>query len=317
MKTIESALEMEDLLEYINGDLSAPTDPKSSKLWKKANACVQLILINTMEESVNAQLSHLTSAKAIWDEARRLFARQTITDYTMTITNLVTTKYQEDEDIMEHIAKFRGWKRDLQMMARDIPDDLFACFLQISMPLSWNYVFTGLPTRYTAEEIERRIKDESGVCKTQESAAAYQARTSKKSKSWTGTSRQISCTNCKRNSHLEKDCWSKGGGLEGKGPRQKKRQNKKEDQKGKKGKKRTNQAVGDSLDSNSGAEQSKTDSAYLAMKTESTRLMWILDGGSTTYICKSKLAFTTFTTITDSIGGINMCPHYPFMDKAM
>ena len=61
-----------------------------------------------MEESVKVQLSHFTSAKAIWDEAWIPFTRQTITGYTMTITNLVTIKSQEDEDITKHIAQFRG-----------------------------------------------------------------------------------------------------------------------------------------------------------------------------------------------------------------
>ena len=58
------------------------------------------------------------------------------------------------------------------MMAQDIPDNLFACFLQISMPPSWNYISARSPMKYTSEEIECQIKDESGVCKTQESAAA-------------------------------------------------------------------------------------------------------------------------------------------------
>ena len=60
---------MEELLGYVNGSIAKPTDPTQAKRWKKADACMHIILINTMEESVNAQLSHLTSAADIWTEA--------------------------------------------------------------------------------------------------------------------------------------------------------------------------------------------------------------------------------------------------------
>ena len=70
MKTLESALDMEELLGYVDGCIAKPTDPTQAKRWKKADACVCIILINTMEESVNAQLSHLTSAADIWTKAQ-------------------------------------------------------------------------------------------------------------------------------------------------------------------------------------------------------------------------------------------------------
>jgi hypothetical protein len=58
-------------------------------------------------------------------------------------------------------------------MQRDIPDDLNACLLRISMPATWNYVFAGLPTKYMSAKVEQQIKDKSGIRKNQESAAAY------------------------------------------------------------------------------------------------------------------------------------------------
>jgi hypothetical protein len=62
-------------------------------------------------------------------------------------------------------------------MSRNIDDGLFACLLRISMPPSWNYVFSGLPDNYSSVEVECRIKDEHGIKSNQESTAmmAYQA----------------------------------------------------------------------------------------------------------------------------------------------
>src|ERR1700730_16204505 len=64
------------------------------------------------------------------------------------------------------------------------------------------------------------------------------------------------CMNCNKPGHWITGCSSKGGGDEGKGPRQKKRQKKKSDEKDKKkkrGKDRMNQAVKDDSDSESHA----------------------------------------------------------------
>ena len=232
MTMIQGALRMEDLFEYIDGTLPKPSDEKLIPRWNKANALVALVLNTTMAEDVNLQLSHFSSAAEIWSEARRLYSSQMITDYTLTVTNLVTTKYEEGDDIMAHLAKIKGWRRDLILMNRDIPDDLFACFMRISMPASWNYIFAGLPAQYTSAEVERRIKDEHGVRLNQESAAAYFTRGSlNKKKSNSPIPGQPFCTNCKRNGHSNKDCWSKGGGAEGKGPKQKKKQKKRDDEK--------------------------------------------------------------------------------------
>jgi hypothetical protein len=113
------------------------------------------------------------------------------------------------------------------------------------------------------------------------------------------------CTNCKKNSHLVKDCWLSGGGKEGQGPRQKKRKD--DDKKGKKhkGKKRANQAKRGSDDESEDDSRSvQSNRSYLADMLHS-RYTWILDGGSTTHICRMRSAFTTFEPINDVVNGIN------------
>ena len=57
------------------------------------------------------------------------------------------------------------------LMNRDLEDGLFACFLRISMPPTWNYVFTGLPQMYTSAEVECQGKDKFGIKANQESVA--------------------------------------------------------------------------------------------------------------------------------------------------
>jgi hypothetical protein len=92
-----------------------------------------------------------------------------MTDFTLMITSLMTTKYIDGKDIATHIAKMKGFCHDLMLMSCDIDDSLFTCFLHISMPPTWNYVFTGLPQSYTSAEVEGHIKDEYGIKTNQES----------------------------------------------------------------------------------------------------------------------------------------------------
>ena len=121
------------------------------------------------------QMGHLTYAHNIWDKARHLFSGQTMTDFTLTITSLVTMKYINGEDPSAHIAKMKGFCHDLMLMNWSINDELFACFLRISMLLTWNYVFAGLLQKYSSARVERHIKDEHGIKSNQQSVTmAYQ-----------------------------------------------------------------------------------------------------------------------------------------------
>ena len=108
-----------------------------------------------MLEEIVVQVLHLKNAVDIWKEAEHLFAGQTVTDFTLTITSLITTKYVDGEDIPAHIAKMKGFRCNLTLMGKDLNDGLLGCFLRISMPPTWNYVFASLPNDYTSAEVEQ------------------------------------------------------------------------------------------------------------------------------------------------------------------
>ncbi|GBE80639.1 Retrovirus-related Pol polyprotein from transposon TNT 1-94 [Sparassis crispa] len=148
---------------------------------------------------------------------------------------------------------------------------------------------------YTSSEIERRLKEEYAIRQNQQSTArAYNAKqqSGKRSKKEYKPGDPF-CKNCERPGHYIKDCWSKGGGAEGKGPRSKKKEKKDSEKQDVKGKERVNEV--------------KEDSDHLscmAAPGSSSRFTWILDGGSTTHICRTKSAFVTFTPSSETIGGI-------------
>ncbi|KIM64463.1 hypothetical protein SCLCIDRAFT_8511 [Scleroderma citrinum Foug A] len=123
-------------------------------------------------------------------------------------------RHTDGEDINAHITKMQGHRHDLVMMQRDIDNELFACYLRISMPSTWNYVFTALPDHYTSAKVEQRIRDEQGIRSSQSAtSSAFQVSQSNKTKgahSRTPIPGQPYCTNCKISGHHTKDCYSKG-----------------------------------------------------------------------------------------------------------
>src|SRR6266487_3044821 len=151
-------------------------------------------------------------------------------DYTLMISNLINTKYGGgDEDIIEHIAKMKCFRHDLVLMGHDIEDEIFACFLRLSMPQDWNYVFAGLMDPYMSKDVETHIKGEHSSHAVQTaSASAFRTASSSKpkgkgKKKGNDKSNQKAnepyCNNCNRPGHWTKSCWSKGGGAEGQGPK--------------------------------------------------------------------------------------------------
>ena len=251
-----------------------------------------------MSEEIVVQVSHLKNVVDIWKEAKRLFAGQTVTDFTLTITSLITTKYVDGEDIPAHIAKMKGFQCDLTLMGKDLDDGLFGCFLRISMPPTWNYVFASLPNDYTSAEVERRIKDEYGTKVNQETlATAYQAG-QRQGRAKPGN---VVCENCKCPGHSKAKCWLPGGGAEGKGPnhkKKKKKQSEKQKEDEKKLKHRANQAISDESDSEEEAFMVTTPVHHHSC------FHWILDGGATTHICTDQNLFIMFTEKQSYIGGI-------------
>ena len=247
MVVTESSLDTIDLAGYVSREIKlCQTQDTDYQFWWVANALIRSILVMNMSEEIVVQVSHLKVVKDIWDKVKRLFSGQTLTDFTLMTTVLVTTKYVDSEDITAHLAKMKGLCCDLTLMGHDVDNGLFACFLRISMPPTWNYVFASLPNNYMSAEVEQWVKDEYGIKTNQETVTmAY----------WTGQTMgkakpsDVTCDNCHHSGHMKQKCWLPGGGAEGKGPHQRKKKKKGEslkDKDEKKAKEKANQAIEDS-----------------------------------------------------------------------
>ena len=92
------------------------------------------------------------------------------------------------------------------------------------------------------------------------------------------------CYNCHKKGHISKDCWAKGGGREGQGPRGRKGPNRAG---------RTHQATEDIL--NNVTYMVSHDNSHQISKYD-----WVLDSATTSHICGIRDAFIDYTPLKDS-----------------
>lgn len=231
---------------------------------------------------------------------------------------LYHTIADDSTDIPTHITELREVKDQLAIMDNNITDLEFVIVLISSLPESWDS-FTSAhlgnnnlsaiatsstmaststsiaPTVISSFELIALILDEDHRRKEKSGEAvggssAMFARNSKHTHKHNES--DPSCYNCGKRGHMAKDCWAKGGGMEGKGPRGKGKGKGKKD---------------DKHSANVNTHQSSNDkshhqSAFTASETSHfdaclSRDTWLADSGTTTHIANNRDFFRTFEPI--------------------
>ena len=175
-------------------------------------------------------------------------------------TQLQNEKCPDQGDICEHLAKRCQMREDLALMGKSVTDENFCTIILSSLPLSYNNYLTSITNQLSptsimitipertvgtlvipafetlitppkidpdrlieslGQEADRRALREKGTKKEKEDVALTtspdSAGTKKKERP------KVKCFNCKKQGHYQKDCWAKGGGKEGQGPKQKRK----------------------------------------------------------------------------------------------
>ena len=129
--------------------------------------------------------------------------------------------------MVDHIPKLQKLQEELHIMGSPVPDEDFVMILITLLPEAWNnYTLAYLGSSKNKLELRSHkiiaiLLDEDQRCKGQSGSmidSALQAKGKIKHGKGKDDGDKEKCYNCKKKGHIAKDCWAKGGGMEGKGP---------------------------------------------------------------------------------------------------
>src|SRR5271154_743150 len=247
---------------YVLADLKTPAmeeqvEQRESKIteYEKREYLAQHIILSTTSTRLGAKIKDLTSAKDMWT----IVEADATTKSTLYLIDaedqLAKMKLAETEDPKTHLSELQKHfetmvqRRDnLIKMGSSMSDTRFNTLIMSSLPESYRPTLQtimaaerasklsgqsqqmksdDLISFITEEAQHRLINDERN--KIAETALAAHTKKGGKRKgqsknSKTGNSdSKVTCDNCKKKGHTGPDCWGKGGGKEGQGPKQNKK----------------------------------------------------------------------------------------------
>ena len=272
-------------------DSTKPTNDEVDAMdkWKEGDAKARTRIELAIGDAEMIHVSGATTARDMWDQLTMVKESKGQLGVLATRRALYRATAEEGFEMVTHISKLRQLQEELHIMGSLVSDEDFVMILLTSLPESWDNYTTSLfgssgnkPNTKSHElvalllEEDRRRKARNG----ESSATVLQVKAKGKSRA-DNPNKDKECFNCHKRGHVSTDCWSKGGGKEGQGPR------------GRKGPKRGNRAnQAEEVNSN------LNDCAYMASHSNNSREIskfdWLLDSGTTSHICTIRDAFTEF-----------------------
>src|ERR1700677_1090404 len=204
---------------------------KPETRWKADEALVRQLIVPSVPDSVFNRIKGGADAMSVWDELKTIFEGRTRSLLIDLGRKLQNTKCGEDDDVRAHFESLANFREQLAAMGQTISDDQYTNTLMSSLPPSYDPNISIITTnadmssatitpttviRIITDEYDKRMLKKVKPKSTQEDAFAAEAQKTKKK-----NKRDIECFNCHKKGHMRSNCWAKGGGKEGQGPKKK------------------------------------------------------------------------------------------------
>jgi transposase InsO family protein len=208
---------------------------KPEQRWTADKIAVNQIFGATIPDLVFSQIKSAYEPKGIWEKLKELFegkSRSMMVDLGKKFQNM---RCGENDDVRVHLEKLADLRERLSSFGRTIGDAEYISVILGSLPPSFDSAVDSLANSYEAsdkdltptavtrmainEQEKRHLR--KGKNKSQDEAFTAEERKYKR--------KNVECYNCHKMGHYKSECWSKGGGSEGQGPRRPRRDEKEKD----------------------------------------------------------------------------------------
>jgi hypothetical protein len=195
--------------------------------WISNDAIIKQGIAAMIPDSLFLKVMGETTAKGMWTKVKQEFEQRSQMLKVDLRRKLQEKKCTEGEDVKTHLDELQRLHEDLIVIGADPGDENFVAIVMGSLPASLDPYLAALTATtslldnktLTLEVILRGIRDEAERQNLRKSSGkskdnvAFTAREQKKDK------KNIECYNCHKKGHMKSECWAKGGGQEGKGPK--------------------------------------------------------------------------------------------------
>ena len=207
-------------------------------IWKSNEAIIRQGIVSTIPDSLFLEVRKEVTAFKMWEAVKEKREKKSQMVTVDLWCKLQAEKCAESRDMRAHLHKLQAMCKDLTLMGGIIDDEDFMSVILGSIPQSYNiYIATIMAMSSLMDKtllstnLIDTIRDEvdrwtikNPKSKKGEHDMAYVAgQTSGKGKKDGEDSKKskknVRCYNCKNMGHIAKDCWVKGGGAEGQGPK--------------------------------------------------------------------------------------------------
>src|SRR6202522_4108982 len=229
-------------------------EAKEAKIqeYERKECLAQHVILSTTSTRLGSKIKNMTSANEMWEAVKANATTKSSLYLLDAKDQSASMKLAETDDAKTHLDEMKQHfqlmvqRRDnLTKMGSELSDTRFNTIIMSSLPESYRPT---LQTITAAEKVGKLSGGQSSVMKsddlmsfiieeaqhrlindertkTAESALAARTKGSGNSR---GKGRfsdklKVTCNNCKRDGHVKDNCYSKGGGKEGQGPKQRQR----------------------------------------------------------------------------------------------
>src|SRR6266850_1926582 len=204
----------------------------SAACWAKEENAIKLILGSMLPNTMFNRIKLTANVHNAWEILKRVFEERSKVLVTDIIQRFRNKCCEEDKSVRNHFEYLADLCEQLAAMGKVVTDEDYTDTLLALLPASYDGAVSSMSASaclgmkvLTSEIFKQFILDESKrqqvkdkyVESRNEALAAESG--SQKGKDKSKDKKKVECYNCHKTGHYKSECWAKGGGKEGQGPR--------------------------------------------------------------------------------------------------